>query len=83
MMTASQITIADVVTIRGFASVSDAVALMKEKGLRAPAIEDGLLGMISITDILRTSDSVEKPKSNFDLYCDENPNAPEARMYDD
>lgn len=151
MMTAAQIMTKDVVTIRGFASVADAVALMKEKGLRAlvveprheadpygmvtetdivykvaafghdpkkmrvyeimtkpcvvvnpelgveyvarlfaqtkirraPVIKDGLLGVISITDILRKSDFVEKPKTNFDLYCEENPNAPEARMYDD
>jgi CBS domain-containing protein len=151
MMTAAQIMTTNVVTIRGFATVADAVALMKEKGLRAlvveprnesdpygmitetdivykvaafghdpkqmhvyeimtkpcvvvnpelgveyvarlfaqtkirraPVIKDGLLGVISITDILRKSDFVEKPKSNFDLYCEENPNAPEARMYDD
>lgn len=151
MMTAAQIMTKDVVTIRGFATVADAVALMKEKGLRAlvveprhdadpygivtetdivykvaafghdpkkmrvyeimtkpcvvvnpelgveyvarlfaqtkirraPVIKDGLLGVISITDILRKSDFVEKPKTNFDLYCEENPNAPEARMYED
>ena len=50
---------------------------------RAPVIKDGLLGIISISDILRKSDFVEKPKSNFELYCEENPNAPESRMYDD
>ena len=150
-MTAAQIMTKDVVTIRGFASVADAVALMKEKGLRAlvveprhdadpygmvtetdiiykvaafghdpkkmhvyeimtkpcvvvnpelgveyvarlfaqtkirraPVIKDGLLGVISITDILRKSDFVEKPKTNFDLYCEENPNALEARIYED
>ena len=49
---------------------------------RAPVIKGKLLGVISITDILRKSDFVEKPKSNFDLYCEEFPNAPEARMYD-
>lgn len=32
---------------------------------RAPVIKDGLLGVISITDILRKSDFVEKPKTLF------------------
>jgi hypothetical protein len=41
------------------------------------------VGIVSITDILRKSDFVEKPKSKFELYCEEFPNAPEARMYDD
>ena len=50
---------------------------------RAPVIKGKLLGVISITDILRKSDFVEKPKSNFELYCEEFPSAPEARMYDD
>ncbi|NEO84123.1 MAG: CBS domain-containing protein [Spirulina sp. SIO3F2] len=50
---------------------------------RAPVVEGKLLGVISISDILNKSDFVEKPKSNFELYCDEYPNAPEARMYDD
>jgi CBS domain-containing protein len=151
MMTAAQIMTTKVITIRGFASVADAVALMKEKNLRAliveprheadpygmitetdivykvaafghdpkkmrvyeimtkpcvvvnpelgveyvarlfaqtkirraPVIKDGLLGIISISDILRKSDFVEKPKTNFDLYCEENPDAPEAKMFDD
>jgi CBS domain-containing protein len=150
-MTAAQIMTKNVITIRGFASVADAVALMKEKSLRAliveprheadpygmitetdivykvaafghdpkkmrvyeimtkpcvvvnpelgveyiarlfaqtkirraPVIKDGLLGIISISDILRKSDFVEKPKTNFDLYCEENPDAPEAKMFDD
>ena len=50
---------------------------------RAPVIQNGLLGVISISDILRKSDFVEKPKSDFDRYCEENPGAREARMYDD
>jgi CBS domain-containing protein len=50
---------------------------------RAPVIKGKLLGVISITDILRKSDFVEKPKSYFELYCEENPNAPEARIYED
>jgi len=50
---------------------------------RAPVIQDGLLGIISVSDILKKSDFVEKPKSNFELYCEENPSAPEARMYED
>lgn len=50
---------------------------------RAPVVEGKLLGVISTSDILRKSDFVEKPKSNFELYCEENPNAREARMYDD
>ncbi len=49
---------------------------------RAPVIKGSLLGVISISDILRKSDFVEKPKSNFELYCEENPDALEARMYD-
>jgi CBS domain-containing protein len=50
---------------------------------RAPVIKGQLLGIISVSDILRKSDFVEKPKSNFLLYCEENPNAPEARIYED
>ena len=50
---------------------------------RAPVIKGKLLGIISITDILRKSDFVENPKSNFEMYCDEFPNAPEARIYED
>ncbi len=50
---------------------------------RAPVIKGGLLGIISVSDILRKSDFVEKPKSNFELYCEEFPNAPEARIYED
>lgn len=49
---------------------------------RAPVIQNGLMGIISIGDILKKSDFVEKPKSNFDLYCEENPGSREARMYD-
>ncbi|MEO0852804.1 MAG: CBS domain-containing protein [Cyanobacteria bacterium J06648_11] len=151
MMRAAEIMTRDVVTIRGSATVAEAVALMKEKGLRAlvverrteddpygivtetdivykvaafgkdpkvlrvyeimtkpcivvnpelgveyvarlfantkirraPVIAGKLLGVISISDILRKSDFVEKPKSNFELYLEENPSAPEARIYDD
>jgi CBS domain-containing protein len=51
---------------------------------RAPVISKGeLLGVISVTDIFRKSDFVEKPKTYFELYCEENPNAPEARIYED
>ncbi len=50
---------------------------------RAPVIKGKLLGVISISDILRKSDFVEKPKSYFELYCEENPSAPEARIYED
>jgi len=150
MMRAEEIMTRDVVTIRGSATVGEAVMLMKEKGLhaliveprheadpygmvtetdiaykvaafghdpkamrvyeimtkpcivvtpdlgieyvarlfaqtgirRAPVIKDGLLGIVSISDILRKSDFVERPKSNFALYCEENPDAPEARIYD-
>ena len=49
---------------------------------RAPVVQDKLLGVISISDILNKSDFVEKPKSEFELYCEENPSAVEARMYD-
>lgn len=151
MMTAADIMTRDVVTIRGSATVAEAVGLMKEKGLRAliveprnqsdpygmvtetdviykvaafghdskqmrvyevmtkpcivvnpdlgveyvarlfsqarirraPVIKGELLGIISISDILKKSDFVEKPKSNFELYCEENPSALEARIYDD
>ncbi|MDB9527690.1 CBS domain-containing protein [Oscillatoria sp. CS-180] len=151
MMKAEQIMTRDVVTIKGSATVADAVKLMKEKGLRAliveprheldpygmvtetdiiykvaafghdpkqmrvyeimtkpcivvnpelgveyvarlfaqtrirraPVIKGGLLGIISISDILKKSDFVEKPKSSFELYCEENPSALEARIYDD
>ena len=151
MMKAEEIMTKAVVTIRGSATVADAVKLMKDKGLRAlvveprhnadpygmvtetdivykvaayghdpkqmrvyeimtkpcvvvnpelgveyvarlfgqtrirraPVIKGGLLGIISVSDILRKSDFVEKPKSNFDLYCEENPSAPEARIYED
>ncbi len=151
MMKAQEIMTKDVVTIRGTATVAEAVKLMKEKGLRAlvvdrrtevdpygmvtetdivykvaaygkdpqkmrvyeiitkpcivvnpelgveyvarlfantrirraPVIKGGLIGVISISDILQKSDFVEKPKSNFELYCDENPGALEARIYED
>lgn len=151
MMTAEQIMTTDVVTIKGSATVAEAVKLMKDRGLRAlivdlrhemdpygmvtetdiiykvaafghdpkemrvyeimtkpcivvnpelgveyvarlfaqtkirraPVIKGGLLGIISISDILKKSDFVEKPKSSFELYCEENPSALEARIYDD
>ena len=50
---------------------------------RAPVVKGELLGIISISDLLNKSDFVEKPKSNFELYCEENPSAPEARIYED
>jgi CBS domain-containing protein len=50
---------------------------------RAPVVKGKLLGMISISDILRKGDFVENPKSDFELYCEENPDAPEARIYED
>ena len=50
---------------------------------RAPVVGEKLLGVISISDILKKGDFVEKPKSNFELYCEEYPNAPEARIYED
>jgi CBS domain-containing protein len=151
MMKVEEIMTQAVVTIRGSATVAEAVALMKEKGLRAliveprnesdpygtvtetdivykvaafghdpkkmrvyevmtkpcitvnpelgveyiarlfaqsrirraPVVKGKLLGVISISDILRKSDFVENPKSNFEMYCEENPNAPEARIYED
>lgn len=49
---------------------------------RAPVVKEKLLGVISISDILNKSDFVEKPKSEFELYCEENPSALEARIYD-
>lgn len=49
---------------------------------RAPVVKGKLLGIISISDILNKSDFVEKPKSEFELYCEDNPSALEARMYD-
>ena len=151
MMKAEQIMTTDVVTIKGSATVAEAVRLMKDRGLRAliveprydmdpygmvtetdiiykvaafghdpkemrvyeimtkpcivvnpelgveyvarlfaqtrirraPVIKGRLLGIISISDILKKSDFVDKPKSSFELYCEENPSALEARMYDD
>ncbi|MEM9137780.1 MAG: CBS domain-containing protein [Cyanobacteria bacterium P01_F01_bin.42] len=103
---------------------------------RAPVIQNGLLGIISVSDILKKSDFVEKPKQMFvedrlevareearaickekgdtspdcaaawdvveelqmiaadqrsqatektsmQTYCDENPDAPECRIYED
>jgi CBS domain-containing protein len=51
---------------------------------RSPVVQGNkLLGIVSITDILVKSDFVENPKSNFELYCEEFPNAPEARIYED
>ncbi len=50
---------------------------------RAPVVKGELLGVISISDILNKSDFVEKPKSAFELYCEENPDALEARIYED
>ena len=49
---------------------------------RAPVVQGKLLGIISVSDILNKSDFVEKPKSEFELYCEENPSALEARIYD-
>lgn len=49
---------------------------------RAPVVKDGLKGIISTSDIMHKSDFVEKPKSYFELYCEENPDALEARIYD-
>lgn len=151
MMRAEEIMTKQVITIRGSATVAEAVTLMKDKGLRAlvveprsetdpygmvtetdiiykvaahghdpkimhvyeimtkpcvvvnpelgveyvarlfaqtkirraPVIKNGLLGIISVSDILRKSDFVEKPKTNFERYCEENPSAPEARIYED
>ena len=48
----------------------------------APVVKDGVKGIVSISDIMHKSDFVEKPKSYFELYCEENPSALEARMYD-
>lgn len=50
---------------------------------RAPVVKGKLLGIISVSDILNKSDFVEKPKSAFELYCEENPSALEARIYED
>ena len=151
MMKAEDIMTKEVVTIRGSATVADAVKLMKDRGLRAliveprhemdpygmvtetdviykvaafghdpkemrvyeimtkpcivvnpelgveyvarlfaqtrirraPVIKGSLLGVVSVSDILKKSDFVEKPKSSFELYCEENPSALEARIYDD
>ena len=49
---------------------------------RAPVVKGELMGIISISDILKKSDFVEKPKTDFELYCEENPSALEARIYD-
>jgi CBS domain-containing protein len=158
MMKAEDIMTSNVVAIRGTATVAEAVALMKEKGLRAlvveprnetdpygivtetdivykvaafghdpktmrvyqimvkpcvvvnpelgveyvarlfaqtrirraPVIKGGLLGIISVSDILRKSDFVEKPKMDLDFYSDEDFYSEEdqarnlsGRLYDD
>ncbi len=54
----------------------------KNRLRRAPVVKGELMGIISISDILKKSDFVEKPKTNFELYCEENPSALEARIYD-
>ena len=51
---------------------------------RAPVVQGRLLGVISISDILRKSDFVEKPKKNFygnDSYMDD-PEVLQQREYD-
>lgn len=51
---------------------------------RAPVVQGRLLGVISISDILRKSDFVEKPKKDFygyDAYMD-NPEILQQREYD-
>jgi len=57
---------------------------------RAPVIKGGLLGIISVSDILRKSDFVEQPKIDLDSYEDDDFYAEEdqlrdlsSRMYDD
>jgi len=56
MMTAEEIMTRDVVTIRGSATVADAVALMKAKNLRSLIVEprstDDPYGIVSETDIV-------------------------------
>lgn len=53
------------------------------KTRRAPVVKDGLKGIVSISDVMHKSDFAEKPKTYFELYCEENPSALEARIYDD
>jgi predicted transcriptional regulator len=50
---------------------------------RAPVVRDRLLGVVSVSDIMHKSDFAEKPKSYFELYCEEHPDALEARIYED
>ncbi len=56
MLKASDIMTQDVVTIKGFATVADAVKLMKDKGLRALIVEkriaDDAYAMVTETDIV-------------------------------
>ena len=56
MLKASDIMTQDVITIKGLATVADAVKLMKEKGLRAlvveKRIEDDAYAMVTETDIV-------------------------------
>ncbi|MEM9276655.1 MAG: CBS domain-containing protein [Cyanobacteria bacterium P01_F01_bin.143] len=52
------------------------------KTRRAPVVQNCLKGIISISDIMHKSDLIENPKSDFELYCEENPSAREARIYD-
>ena len=51
---------------------------------RAPVVQGRLLGVVSVSDILRKSDFVEKPKKNFyryDSYMD-NPDVLQEQEYD-
>lgn len=56
MLKASEIMTQDVVTIKGFATIADAVKLMKDKGLRALIVEkrlaDDAYAMVTETDIV-------------------------------
>ncbi|GAB4535535.1 MAG: CBS domain-containing protein [Pleurocapsa sp.] len=72
------------ITVNPHLGVEYVARLFANTGIRrAPVIKDKLLGIISVSDILKKSDFVEKPKSNFELYCEENPDALEARIYED
>jgi CBS domain-containing protein/uncharacterized protein YbjQ (UPF0145 family) len=72
MMKAEDIMIKDVVTIRGSASVAEAVELMKEKGLRALVVnrryDNDAYGIVTETDIVYKVTAYGKDPKQVRIY---------------
>ena len=72
MMTAAEIMTRDVVTVRGWATVAEAVELMKENNLRAlivePRSEDDPYGIVSETDIIYKVAAYGKDPKTMRVY---------------